>query len=47
MESDMVYKGYLIRTGLLGDYFIGKDGHFFSCLRSLEDAKKAIDELVE
>ncbi len=45
MKNDEAYKGYLIRTGLIGDYFVGKDGHWIACVKSLEEAKKAIDLL--
>lgn len=41
------YRGYLIRIGLVGDYFIGKDGYWIACVRSLDAAKKAIDELID
>ena len=45
--KDEVYKGYLIRVGLIGDVFVGKNGHFFHCCKSLEAAKAAIDLLVD
>lgn len=45
--KDTVYKGYVIRTGLIRDFFVGKDGHFFYCCNSLEAAKAAIDLLVD
>lgn len=41
------YRGYLIRSGLIGDYFIGKDGFWIACVKSLDAAKKAIDELID
>ncbi len=44
-KEDTAYRGYIIRFGLIGDVFVGKDGHFFYCCKSLEEAKKAIDEL--
>ncbi len=46
MREDIVYKGYIIRIGLIGDVFVGKDGTFFACCKSIEEAKKAIDLLV-
>ena len=47
MKHDIAYKGYLIRVGLIGDYFIGKDGHWIACVKSIREAKKAIDLLVD
>ena len=47
MKTDKIYKGYVIRTGLIGDFFVGKDGHFFYCCKSLEAAKAAVDLLVD
>ncbi len=45
MKKDTVYKGYIIRIGLIGDVFVGKDGKFFYCCKSVDEAKKAIDDL--
>jgi hypothetical protein len=47
MKQDQAYKGYLIRTGLVGDVFVGKGGHWISCHRSVADAKTAIDLVVD
>lgn len=44
--KDITYKGYLIRSGLINDFFVGKDGKFFYCCKSLEEAKKAVDLLI-
>jgi hypothetical protein len=44
---DQAYKGYIIRTGLIGDFFVGKDGHWISCHRSMEGAKQTINELTQ
>jgi hypothetical protein len=41
------YKGYLIKRGLLGEYFVGKDGVWVYCTKSLDRAKQSIDELQE
>ena len=46
-KNDTIYKGYVIRVGLIGDFFVGKGGHFFYCCKSLDAAKKAIDLLTD
>ncbi len=45
MKADITYRGYLIRTGLVGDFFVGKDGSWITCVRSMEEAKRVIDSL--
>ncbi len=46
MKADITYRGYLIRTGLVGDFFVGKEGSWITCVRSLGEAKAIIDSLV-
>lgn len=43
---DYGYRGYTIRKGLVGDWFIGQGGHFFGCFKSEAAAKAAVDELL-
>jgi hypothetical protein len=47
MKNDMAYKGYIIRAGLIGDYFIGKDNYWVICVKSIEEAKKEVDKIVD
>lgn len=45
--DDVSYRGYIIRIGLVGDYFIGKGGFWVACVTSMDAAKQAIDELID
>ncbi len=47
MKADITYRGYLIRTGLVGDFFVGKGGAWITCVKSLQEAKTIIDLLVD
>jgi hypothetical protein len=40
------YRGYLLKQGLLGEWFLWKDGVCIYCAKTLPLAKAAVDELV-
>jgi len=46
--SDVDYRGYTVRSGLLGEFFVGhgQKDHWISCHRSEQEAKQTIDKLV-
>jgi len=40
------YRGYYLYPGLIGDWFVRREGFVIHCARSLADAKTAVDDLL-
>lgn len=45
-KANPVYKGYLIKeNSIRNEFYIEKDGYHIATAKSIEDAKKQIDQL--
>lgn len=44
-HNSLSYKGYLIRSNIIGDHWVEKDGYRIAWTKDVTDAKKIIDDL--